>query len=105
MVMRQSVPHREAETLVAISPVRRRGVLIAMCISLVLVVASVSSLNLALPELALSLRASSTSLTWIADGYTIALAALMIQLGAFCDRVGRRTWQHVVHGVCGATAL
>src|SRR5260370_23116337 len=104
MVMRQSVT-RPVETVLAISPVRRRGVLIAMCISLVLVVASVSSLNLALPELALSLRASSTSLTWIADGYTIALAALLLPLGALGDRFGRRNVLLVGTVVFGLAAL
>lgn len=74
----------------AVSAGRRRGVLIAMCLSLVLVVASVSSLNLALPELAVSLDASSSTLTWIADAYTLALAALVLPLGALGDRIGRR---------------
>lgn len=67
-----------------------RGVLFAMCLSLVLVVAAVSALNLALPDLAVDLRASNTSLTWIADGYTVALAAFVLPLGALGDRLGRR---------------
>jgi EmrB/QacA subfamily drug resistance transporter len=74
----------------AISAARRRGVLSAMCLSLVLVVASVSSLNLAMPQLAVDLHASSSALTWIADGYTVALAALVLPLGALGDRIGRR---------------
>lgn len=67
------------------------GVLAAMCTCLVLVVASVSALNLALPDLAVSLGASTGALTWIADGYTVALAALVLPLGALGDRIGRRT--------------
>jgi EmrB/QacA subfamily drug resistance transporter len=66
------------------------GVLFAMCLSLVLVVASVSALNLALPDLAVSLGADNSQLTWIADGYTVALAALVLPLGALGDRIGRR---------------
>jgi EmrB/QacA subfamily drug resistance transporter len=61
-----------------------------MCLSLVLVVASVSSLNLALPSLAVDLGASNSALTWIADGYTVALAALVLPFGALGDRFGRR---------------
>jgi EmrB/QacA subfamily drug resistance transporter len=61
-----------------------------MCLSLVLVVASVSSLNLAMPQLAVDLSASSSAMTWIADGYTVALAALVLPLGALGDRLGRR---------------
>ncbi|ACU75319.1 drug resistance transporter, EmrB/QacA subfamily [Catenulispora acidiphila DSM 44928] len=66
------------------------GVLFAMCLSLVLVVASVSALNLALPNLAVELGATNSALTWIADGYTVALAALVLPLGALGDRIGRR---------------
>ncbi len=68
-----------------------RGVLFAMCLALILVVASVSALNLALPDLAISLEADNTALTWIADGYTVALAALVLPLGAVGDRIGRRS--------------
>lgn len=66
------------------------GVLAAMCLSLILVVASVSALNLALPELAVELNASMNQLTWIADAYTVALAALVLPIGALGDRIGRR---------------
>lgn len=66
------------------------GVLFSMCLALVLVVASVSAINLAMPELAITLGASNSQLTWIADAYTVALAALVLPLGALGDRVGRR---------------
>lgn len=69
----------------------QRGVLFSMCLALVLVVGTVSAINLALPELAVDLHASNTDLTWIADGYTVALAALVLPLGALGDRMGRRT--------------
>lgn len=65
--------------------VRTGQTLFAMCLALVLVVASVSALNLALPEIAIDLNASNTALTWIADGYTVALAALVLPLGALGD--------------------
>ncbi|OPX11414.1 MFS transporter, partial [Gordonia sp. i37] len=68
----------------------QRGVLFAMCLALILVVASVSALNLALPDLAVDLGADNTALTWIADGYTVALAALVLPLGAIGDRYGRK---------------
>jgi hypothetical protein len=57
---------------------RRNGVMFSMCLALVLVVASVSALNLALPSIAVDLGASDTDLTWIADAYTVALAALVL---------------------------
>ncbi|WP_329351988.1 MFS transporter [Streptomyces sp. NBC_01261] len=80
----------DGEVAVATGRAGHQGVLVAMCLSLVLVVASVSALNLALPDLSIDLSASNTSLTWIADGYTVALAALVLPLGAIGDRIGRR---------------
>jgi len=69
----------------------RTGVLASMCLALVLVVASVSSVNLALMHISVDLGATSSQLTWIADGYTVALAALVLPFGALGDRYGRRT--------------
>lgn len=66
------------------------AVLAAMCLALVLVVASVSGINLALPDLAVGLNASNSQLTWVADGYTMTLASLVLPLGALGDRIGRR---------------
>lgn len=81
------------------------GVLFSMCLSLVLVVATVSAVNLALPDLAVDLGASNTSLTWIADGYTVALAALVLPFGAVGDRIGRRRLLVLGTLVFGAAAL
>ena len=71
-------------------PGRRRWILIAMCTALVAVVASVSGLNVAQQGLALDLGASQSQLLWIINGYTIALAALLLPIGAIGDRWGRK---------------
>jgi EmrB/QacA subfamily drug resistance transporter len=76
-----------------------------MCLALVLVVASVSSVNLALAGISVDLGTSSSQLTWIADGYTVALAALVLPFGALGDRLGRRTLLLVGTLVFGAAAL
>ncbi|HZO06509.1 MAG TPA: MFS transporter [Solirubrobacterales bacterium] len=65
-------------------------VLSACCLALVLVMASVTSVNLALEDIAVDLKASGADLTWIADAYTVALAALVLTFGAFGDDFGRR---------------
>ncbi len=101
--MSTTTPH--TSSTVATGRGGHRGVLFAMCLSLVLVVASVSALNLALPDLAIDLNASNTSLTWIADGYTVALAALVLPLGAIGDRIGRRRVLIAGNIVFGAAAL
>ncbi|MFF3343639.1 hypothetical protein [Streptomyces flavidovirens] len=54
----------------------RGGAVFSMCLALLLAVAPTSALNLALP-VAVSLAASTTSLTWIADAYTVTLVGLV----------------------------
>jgi EmrB/QacA subfamily drug resistance transporter len=70
---------------------RRRGaVLRVMCLALMMVVASVASLNVALPEIARDTGASQTQLQWIVDAYAIVFAALLLPAGAIGDRFGRK---------------
>ena len=69
---------------------QRRNILIAMCVALVAVVASVSGLNVAQADLAIDLGASQGSILWIINAYTLALAALLMPVGAIGDRWGRK---------------
>ena len=67
-------------------------------------VASVSSLNLALTGISLDLTRRARS-SWIADGYTVALAALVLPFSALGDHFGRRTLLLVGTVVFGLAAL
>jgi EmrB/QacA subfamily drug resistance transporter len=70
---------------------RRRWLLLGvMCLSLVLVVMSVSSLNVAAPRLQQDLNATSTQLHWIIDSYALVFAGLLLSAGALGDRFGRK---------------
>ena len=69
---------------------RRRNILTAMILALVAVVGSVSGLNVAQQQLAMDLGASQSQLLWIINGYTMALAALLMPIGAIGDRWGRK---------------
>ena len=69
---------------------QKRNILIAMCGALIAVVASVSGLNVAQREIAESLDASSGDVLWIINAYTIALASLLMPIGAIGDKLGRR---------------
>ena len=71
-------------------PRRRRAILWAVCIALMAVVASVSGLNVAQPQLALTFGASHGQVLWIINTYTLTLAALLLPLGAVGDRWGRK---------------
>jgi EmrB/QacA subfamily drug resistance transporter len=76
--------------VVVTDPKRQRNILIAMCTALIAVVASVSGLNVAQQDLALDLGATQGQLLWVINGYTMALAALLLPIGAIGDRFGRK---------------
>ncbi|MDP9402983.1 MAG: MFS transporter [Actinomycetota bacterium] len=69
---------------------RRWFLLAIMCLSLVMVVMSVSGLNVALPSIQRELDASASSLQWIVDAYALVFAALLLPAGALGDRFGRK---------------
>ncbi len=69
---------------------RRWFLLGIMCLSLVLVVMSVSGLNTALPTMQQDLDASASELQWIVDAYAVLFAGLLLTAGALGDRFGRR---------------
>lgn len=70
---------------------RRWLTLGVLCLSLLLIVAGNSSLNVALPDIQTRLGSSSSSLQWIADVYGLVFAGLLLPAGAFADRFGRKT--------------
>ncbi len=70
--------------------VNRNLVLAAMCLALATVVSAVSSLNVALPDLARDLHATQTQLQWIVDAYAVVFAGLLLLAGAIGDAFGRR---------------
>src|SRR5579859_2206355 len=61
-----------------------------VCLALATVVAAMSSLNVALPEIARATHATQTQLAWIIDAYSLVFASLLLPAGAFGDRYGRR---------------
>ncbi len=87
-LLHPSDPHTDDE---AVGDARRRQrILITMCLALAGVIASVSGLNVAQQQLATDLGASQSQLLWIINGYTLALAALLMPVGAIGDRWGRK---------------
>jgi EmrB/QacA subfamily drug resistance transporter len=68
----------------------RTWTLAVACMGVGLIVASMTALNTALADLAKATAATQTELTWVVDGYTVALACLLLPAGAIGDRYGRR---------------
>ena len=79
--MRRATP----EQIVA----RRWATLGVLCLSLLVVVVDGSIVNVALPTLVRQLHASTSSLQWVTDAYTLAMAGLLLSMGSLGDRVGR----------------
>ena len=61
-----------------------------MSMGLVLIVMSISTINVALPTLVRELGATATELQWIVDSYALVFAGLLLFAGAMGDRFGRR---------------
>ncbi|MER6248142.1 MFS transporter [Streptomyces griseorubiginosus] len=84
-----------------------RAILVTVSIALMAVIASVSGLNVAQTHLAVEWGASQTTVLWIINVYTLALAALLLPLGAIGDRWGRKHMLItglVVFGAAGVVA-
>lgn len=71
-------------------PRELRRILIAMITALVAVLAAMSGLNVAQQQMAVDLGASQGEVLWIINAYTVALAALLLPVGAIGDRFGRK---------------
>lgn len=71
-------------------PRQLRAILVTVSIALMAVIASVSGLNVAQTHMAVEWGASQTTILWIINIYTLALAALLLPLGAIGDRLGRK---------------
>ncbi|WP_347954813.1 MFS transporter [Gordonia aichiensis] len=70
--------------------IRTGWLILVACLAVSVVVAAMAALNTALPDIARATGATTGQMTWIIDGYTLILAALLLPAGAVGDRVGRR---------------
>jgi DHA2 family multidrug resistance protein-like MFS transporter len=105
----QTSPDRTVETAGgAPSPAlsRRRWLaLFAIAASVVVVGLDLTVLNLALPTMAVSLHASTADLQWIADSYSLVLAAMILPAGLFGDRFGRKKILLIALVLFGASSV
>ncbi|MEU2585559.1 MFS transporter [Streptomyces avermitilis] len=69
---------------------RTWGPLTAVCLGTFMLLLDVTIAVVALPDMARALHASLSDLQWVMDGYALALAALLLGLGAAADVLGRR---------------
>jgi len=69
---------------------RKWWTLIAVCIAIFMLLLDITIVNVALPDLARSLRASFTDLQWVVDAYALALATCVLNAGSLADLLGRK---------------
>jgi EmrB/QacA subfamily drug resistance transporter len=69
---------------------RRLAVLLTVCLAVLAINLDTTIVNVALPDLARQLGATTRNLQWIVDGYNLAFAALVLTAGSVGDRFGRR---------------
>jgi len=62
-------------------------------------------LNVALPSIRQSLDASAAEVSWVVNGYTLPLAALILLGGALGDHQGRRRWLVMGTALFGIASL
>jgi EmrB/QacA subfamily drug resistance transporter len=74
----------------ALSSRRRLAVLVTVCLAVFAINLDTTIVNVALPDLARELGATTRDLQWIVDGYNLAFAALVLVAGSIGDRFGRR---------------
>jgi hypothetical protein len=67
---------------------RRTGALAAICLALVLIVASVSSVDLAFTGIDLDLASISSKVPWGANGYLVVFVALVLPFVALASPKG-----------------
>lgn len=78
------------EGIATLSKRARVWLLTVASVDVLLVISSMVALNAALPDIAQQTSATQAQLTWVVDGYTLALACLLLPAGAIGDRYGRR---------------
>ncbi len=69
---------------------RRLAVLATVCLAVFAINLDTTIVNVALPDMARQLGATTRDLQWIVDGYNLAFAALVLTGGSIGDRFGRR---------------
>jgi hypothetical protein len=68
----------------------RWRILFVLCVAVFTINVDTTLVNVTLPALVRELRASTSDLQWVVDGYNLAFAALVLAAGSLSDRFGRK---------------
>src|SRR5260370_30061756 len=64
------------------APEHKGLILLALCLAALIINIDVTIVNVTLPSLVRQLGATTTSLQWVVDAYTLVLAALILEAGS-----------------------
>lgn len=74
------------------SLLKRKLILLAMCLGIFVVMLDTTIMNIALPEIQSSLKTNLTNVSWALNAYTIIFASISIPLGKLSNVYGKKTF-------------
>lgn len=87
------------------STATKRITLLVVCVTTAMLMLDIAVVNTALPSIAVDLDAGVSSLQWVIDAYTLALATAVLGAGSWADRRGRRVFVVGLVWFTGASLL
>ncbi len=69
---------------------RKWWTLVVVCVGTFMLLLDITIVNVALPKIAIDLKASFSDIQWVIDAYALTLAAVLLTMGALADLFGRR---------------
>ncbi|QXF79966.1 MFS transporter [Rhodococcus pyridinivorans] len=87
------------------STATKRITLLVVCVTTAMLMLDIAVVSTALPSIAVDLDAGVSSLQWVIDAYTLALATAVLGAGSWADRRGRRVFVVGLVWFTGASLL
>lgn len=84
---------------------RKWWTLIVVCVGTFMLLLDITIVNVALPRIALELKASFTEIQWVIDAYALTLASVLLTTGTLADLFGRRLLFAIGLGLFAFTSL
>jgi EmrB/QacA subfamily drug resistance transporter len=69
---------------------RKWWTLLVVCVGTFMLLLDITIVNVALPKIAIDLKASFSDIQWVIDAYALTLASVLLTTGALADLFGRR---------------
>ena len=84
---------------------RKWWTLLVVCVGTFMLLLDITIVNVALPKIASSLKASFSDIQWVIDAYALTLASVLLTAGVLADLLGRRLMYAIGLGLFSLTSL